>query len=148
MVIFIHYSVALIVKGLFFSAPEFQKMNTRGAIFVMIQSEYESRSIKYGLLSKLTGKRMILTMTFWKIDKPFDLCYDYFFDLRLSRIYSCLNRASQSVVFKSGREMVLRVFYFTRTKALTYYHINRSQRHLLTTSNWKALFCYIVKVLL
>ena len=44
-----------------------------------------------------------------------------------------MNRAFQSVVFNSGQKMALRVFYFTRalTKALTYYYINRSQRHLL-----------------
>ena len=33
----------------------------------------------------------------------------------------------------SGQKMALRAFYFikTLTKALTYYYINRSQRHLL-----------------
>ena len=43
------------------------------------------------------------------------------------------NRASQSVVFNTGQKMALRAFYFIRTltKALTYYYINRSQRHLL-----------------
>ena len=50
------------------------------------------------------------------------------------------NRAFQSVVFNSGQKMALRVFYFIRalTKALTYYYINRSQRHLLTAveKNW------------
>ena len=43
------------------------------------------------------------------------------------------NMASQSVVFKSGQKMALRAFYFIRTltKALTYYYINRYQRHLM-----------------
>ena len=43
------------------------------------------------------------------------------------------NRAFQSVVFNSGQQMALREIYFIRalTKALTYYYINRSQRHLL-----------------
>ena len=42
--------------------------------------------------------------------------------------------ASQSFVFKSGQKMARRAFYFIRTltKALTYYYIKRSQRHLLT----------------
>ena len=45
------------------------------------------------------------------------------------------NRALQSAVFNSGQKMALRAFYFIRalTKALTYYYINRSQRHLLAT---------------
>ena len=40
---------------------------------------------------------------------------------------------SESVVFDSGQKMALKAFYFIRalTKALTYYHINRSQCHLL-----------------
>ena len=44
-----------------------------------------------------------------------------------------INKASQSVVFNSGQKMALRAFYFiwALTKALTYYYINRSQRHLL-----------------
>ena len=44
-----------------------------------------------------------------------------------------LNRASQSLVFNAVQKMALRAFYFIRalTKALTYYYINRSQRHLL-----------------
>ena len=44
-------------------------------------------------------------------------------------------RASQSVVFISSQKMALRAFYFIRTltKALAYYYINRSQRHLLAT---------------
>ena len=43
------------------------------------------------------------------------------------------NRDSESVVFNSGQKMALRAFYFIRalTKALTYYYISRSQRHLL-----------------
>ena len=43
------------------------------------------------------------------------------------------NRAFQSAVFNSGQKMALRAFYFIRalTKALTYYYINQSQRHLL-----------------
>ena len=43
------------------------------------------------------------------------------------------NRASQSVVSNIGQKMALRAFYHIRalTKALTYYYINRSQRHLL-----------------
>ena len=43
------------------------------------------------------------------------------------------NRASESVVFNTGQKMALRAFYFIRTltKALKYYYINRSQRHLL-----------------
>ena len=42
-------------------------------------------------------------------------------------------RDSELVVFNSGQKMALRAFYFIRalTKALTYYYINRSQRHLL-----------------
>ena len=46
----------------------------------------------------------------------------------------CVNdRAFRLVVFTTGQKMALRVFYFIRivTKALTYYYINRSQRHLL-----------------
>ena len=41
------------------------------------------------------------------------------------------NRASQSVVLTTGQKMALRPFYFIRTltKALSYYYINRSQRH-------------------
>ena len=50
------------------------------------------------------------------------------------------NRAFQSVVFKSGQKMALRAFCFIRalTKALKYYNINRSRRHLLTAieNNW------------
>ena len=44
-----------------------------------------------------------------------------------------ITRAFQSVGFNSGKKMVLRAFYFIRalTKALTYYYINRSQRHPL-----------------
>ena len=43
-----------------------------------------------------------------------------------------LYRASESVVFNSGQKMAVRAFYFTRalTKALTFYYIKRSQRHL------------------
>ena len=42
-------------------------------------------------------------------------------------------RAFQLVVFNSGQKMALRAFYSIRalTKALTYYYIKRSQRHLL-----------------
>ena len=44
------------------------------------------------------------------------------------------------VVFNSGQKIALRAFYFIRalTKALTYYYINRSQRHLLAAieNNW------------
>ena len=39
------------------------------------------------------------------------------------------NGDSESVVFTSGQKMALRAFYFIR--ALTYYYISRSQRHLL-----------------
>ena len=41
--------------------------------------------------------------------------------------------ASQFVVFNTGQKMALRAFNFIRTltKALTYYYINRSQRHLV-----------------
>ena len=44
-----------------------------------------------------------------------------------------IKRAFQSVVFNSGQKMALRAFYFIRAllKALKYYYINRSQRHLL-----------------
>ena len=44
-----------------------------------------------------------------------------------------LKRASQSLVFNAVQKMALRAFYFIRalTKALTYYYINCSQRHLL-----------------
>ena len=44
-----------------------------------------------------------------------------------------VNRAFQSVVFNIGQNMAMRAFYFIRTltKALTYYYIKRSQRHLL-----------------
>ena len=49
-------------------------------------------------------------------------------------IYSLVtcNRASQSVVFNTSQKMALRAFYLIRilTKSLTYYYINRSQRHL------------------
>ena len=51
-----------------------------------------------------------------------------------------INRESESVVFNSGQKMALRTFYFiwALTKALTYYYINRSQRHLLAAieNNW------------
>ena len=54
-------------------------------------------------------------------------------------------RVSESVVFNSGQKMALRAFYFLRalTKALTYYYINRSQRHLLVTieNNWFGVKC-------
>ena len=42
-------------------------------------------------------------------------------------------KAFQSVVFNTCQKMALRAFYFIRTltKALSYYYINRSQRHLL-----------------
>ena len=52
-----------------------------------------------------------------------------------------MNRAFQSVVFNSGQMMALRAFYFIRalTNALTYYYINRSQRHLLAAIYWKLL---------
>ena len=44
-----------------------------------------------------------------------------------------MDRASQSDVFFNGQKMALRAFYFMRalTKAITYYYIDRSQRHLL-----------------
>ena len=50
------------------------------------------------------------------------------------------NRAFQLVVFNRGQKMALRAFYFIRAliKALTYYYIKRSQRHLLAaTKNTK-----------
>ena len=57
----------------------------------------------------------------------------------LKKIYNS-NRAFQLVVFNRGQKMALRAFYFIRalTKALTYYYINRSQRHLLAAieNNW------------
>ena len=56
----------------------------------------------------------------------------YFFS---NSFYSKCNddRDSQSMVFTTGQKMALRAFYFIRTltKALTYYYIDRSQRHLL-----------------
>ena len=44
--------------------------------------------------------------------------------------------SEHSVVFNSGQKMALRAFYFIR--ALTYYYIRRSQRHLLAAieNNW------------
>ena len=49
-------------------------------------------------------------------------------------------RDSQSVVFNSGQKMAVRAFYLIRalTKALTYYYIDRSLRHLLVAieNNW------------
>ena len=44
-----------------------------------------------------------------------------------------LHRDSESVVSKCGQKMALRAFYFIRalTKALKYYYLSRSQRHLL-----------------
>ena len=54
--------------------------------------------------------------------------------------YITFYRAFQSVVFISGQKMALRAFYSIRalTKALTYYYINCSQRHLLAAieNNW------------
>ena len=49
--------------------------------------------------------------------------------------HGIMNRAFQSVVFNSGQKMALIAFYFIKalTKALTYYYINFSPRHLLTT---------------
>ena len=44
-------------------------------------------------------------------------------------ISQALNK--EKIVFNCGQKMALRVFYFT--KALTYYYINRSKRHLLAT---------------
>ena len=52
-----------------------------------------------------------------------------------SALDSCYkrNRDSESVVLNSGQKMALRAFYFVRTltEALTFYYINRFQRHLL-----------------
>ena len=52
-------------------------------------------------------------------------------------------RDSESVVFNSGQKMALRAFYFIRalTKALTYYYISRSQRHLQAAvgNNWSGV---------
>ena len=52
------------------------------------------------------------------------------------------NRASQWNVFNNGQKMALRAFYFIRTltKALTYYYIKCSQRHLLAAFEDKRLF--------
>jgi len=60
--------------------------------------------------------------------------YHYYKNITIMNITAALiNRAFQSLVFNSGQKMALRAFYFIRalTKALTYYYINRSQRHLL-----------------
>ena len=53
--------------------------------------------------------------------------------IKAPRTEEIINRASQSGVLNSGQKMALVAFYFIRTltKALTYYYMNRSQRHLL-----------------
>ena len=51
----------------------------------------------------------------------------------MKKLIGSTYRAFQTVVFNSGQKMALRGFYFIRalTKAIKYYYIDRSQRHLL-----------------
>ena len=65
----------------------------------------------------------------------------YIMSVEILHLWFCIyNKALQSVVFDNGQKMALRACYFIRTptKALTYYDINRSQRHLLVAlvNNW------------
>ena len=81
-------------------------------------------------LGKIMKVNLPADLLHWGFPTLFCLFFFYFFlFLDSFEIY----RAFQSVVFNSGQKMALRAFYFIRalTKALTYYYINRSQRHLL-----------------
>ena len=74
----------------------------------------------------------VFSNLFWYFVIYFNFVLNYKFVFK--HFFTIFNRAFQSVVvFSSGQKMALRAFYFIRaqTKALKYYYINRSQRHLL-----------------
>ena len=56
-----------------------------------------------------------------------------FQEFAAKKLYTVLVQGLRIICFQQRQKMALRAFYFIRalTKALTYYYINRSQRHLL-----------------